>query len=51
MNDLYFMVQPQKYIHVDGLVTDSVNIRSDVDENMKECVTFNKDLIGKMGKK
>lgn len=50
MNDLYFMVQPQKYIHVDGLVTDKVDIKSDADENMKECVTFNKDLIGKMGK-
>ena len=47
MNDLYFMVQPQSYIHVDGLVTDKVNVRSDVDQNMHEAIRFNKDLIGK----
>ena len=49
MNDLYFMVQPQEYIHADGLVTDkdNVNVKSDVDRNMKEAIRINKDLIGK----
>ena len=47
MNDLYFMVQPQSYIHVDGLITDNVNVKSDADRNLQEAVRFNKDLIGK----
>lgn len=49
INDLYFMVQPQPYIHEAGLVADSreVNIKSDADRNMCEAVRFNKDLIGK----
>lgn len=47
MNDLYFMIQPQKYIHTDGLVTDSVDVKSDADRNLQEAVRFNKDLIGK----
>lgn len=46
-NDLYFMIQPQNYIHVDGLVTDTVNVKSDADINLQEAVRFNKDLIGK----
>ena len=47
MNDMYFMIQPQQYIHSAGLIADSTNIVSDSEENIVEAVSFNKDLIGR----
>jgi hypothetical protein len=47
MNDLYFMIQPQEYIHSAGLIADTTDIKSDREENIIEAVSFNKDLIGK----
>ena len=47
MNDLYFMIQPQEYIHSAGLIADSTTIVSDSEENVIEAVSFNKDLIGR----
>jgi hypothetical protein len=49
MNDLYFMTEPQEYIHSPGLISDSTNIKSDRENNIIEAVSFNKDLIGKGG--
>jgi hypothetical protein len=47
MNDLYFMIKPQEYIHSAGLIVDTTDIKSDKEENIVEAVSFNKDLIGK----
>jgi hypothetical protein len=47
MNDLYFMIQPQEYIHSAGLIADTTDIKSDKEKDVIEAVSFNKDLIGK----
>lgn len=48
-SDLFYMIQPQEYIHSAGLVTDTTVVKSEVDESKHDCISFNKELIGKGG--
>jgi hypothetical protein len=45
--DLYFMIQPQSYIHSAGLIGDTTTVKIEEATNLNEAVTFNKSLIGK----
>lgn len=47
-SDLYFMIQPQPYIHSTGLISDTTTVKIEENvQNCEECVSFNKNLIGK----